>query len=355
MLVDIANHTDSDKFRVSVCVTRFDTTLAEQLRKEITLYVLQRKSRFNPQGIKKFAEIVKSENVSLLHSHGRSSFSFAAFIKQMKLVSVPLILHDHYGIEKDTSIPLWFKYWGRHYLAFYVGVYDKLTAWAERANVPRGKIGVITNALDFSRILRAETLDIKSLCRGYGQEKLGIWVGGIRAEKGFDVLIEAISKVANNPVRLKFRLFIVGGIADEAYSEYCKRKIEHLALQEYFVFLGRRMDVPQLIKGAEFGVISSISESGPLVLIEYLAVGLPVVATRVGSVSHQAEMLGVQGFVNPGDASALAQGIIDLLGLSDSSLKDRGCIGANIAIQHFDIEKKMPEWYRVYDHVLRYC
>ena len=82
MLVEIVNQMEPPYFPL-VCVTRSGTTMADQLHSRIPLFVLDRKSRFDLKKILRFLMIIRSEKVDLIHAHGRSSFSFAAFAKNI--------------------------------------------------------------------------------------------------------------------------------------------------------------------------------------------------------------------------------------------------------------------------------
>ncbi len=351
MLVEIANHTDRDRFKVSVCVTRSDTTLADELKPDIPLYILNRKSRFDFKGIRKLAKIVKDKKVNVFHVHGRSSLAFMVFVGSMRLISSPLIFLDQYGaIEIDDSIPLWFRLWGKRKVSHYVGACQKLAEWAYRAGISSDKISVIENAIDLSRICDAQPYNLRRDLSIPKEALIGVFVGGLRREKGLEVLIEALSQ---SKFRSKVKILVIGAIQDDAYFRLCEEKMMQFGLGETLVFLGRRTDVPRILKSVDFAVIPSISESGPLVLIEYMAAGLPFVATKVGAISLRVEELGLPGFVPPNNPSAFAEALDELIGLSEAERADRGNMGQEIAFEHFDIRKKMPQWYDVYTRVFR--
>jgi glycosyltransferase involved in cell wall biosynthesis len=112
--------------------------------------------------------------------------------------------------------------------------------------------------------------------------------------------------------------------------------------------VGPREDVPSVIKSCDFGVIPSISESGPLVLIEYLAGGIPFVATRVGEVSQLVESTALGSFVDSGDAQALAKAIENLIVMPSDQRKKLGLRGVEVAEGMFDIRTRIPRWQEVY-------
>ena len=118
-------------------------------------------------------------------------------------------------------------------------------------------------------------------------------------------------------------------------------------------FLGERTDVESILKGADFSVVPSRAESGPLVLIEYLVAGLPFVATRIGAVAERLAQLEVPGIVDPDRADLLSAAIDQLLTLSPAERSARAAIGPAIARRHFDISRALPLWYDVYERAVK--
>jgi glycosyltransferase involved in cell wall biosynthesis len=351
MLVDIANQSSKDNIDVSVCITRSDCTLASELRQDISWMALKRKQAGDINGFKDLASFVKRRNVDVFHVHGISSFSFLAVSKAIGLISSPIIFHDHNGsIEFKRSVPFWFRVWGKHYVDRYVGVYQKLAAWARAAGVPQAKIGVIENALDLSRIQTAAPLDIKQELKIPSHIPTGVVVGNIRPEKGIDVLLEAI---AQSKHRGRSMFLLIGAARNAEYYQACRAQSAKLGLDASVVFLGERLDTLRIMRGVDFAVLPSRSESGPLALIEYMASGLPLIATRVGAVGRRVEEMGVPEFVAPGDPIALATALDCLLDLSPDERVRRSALGQQLALRSFDIRNCMSLWYDIYSSVLK--
>lgn len=349
MLIDIANATVRNGHRASVTVTRSGTVLANELDPAVLCSVLNRRKRFQLSAMREMVTLVRNSDVDVLHVHGRSSFSFVALLKLAGLIGPPIVFHDHFGsIETNSAVPTWFRMVGRYACSQYVGVYEKLATWAERAGVASHRIHVIHNALDLNRIKGAERNVVLQRAAPDAQ-KTGIFVAGIREDKGLHVLVEAVADCQN---RQSIRIVIVGGDRDRAYADVCRAQISQLGLDEQFEFVGERNDVPSLLQQVDFAIIPSLSESGPLTLIEYLAAGVPFVATRVGAIAQQVEQLSVPEFVNPGNADELRVAIDKLLQLTPEQLNSRGVLGRDVADEFFDIEHAMQKWYQVYEQAL---
>ena len=350
MLVDIANQTIQDGGRASVCVTRSGVEIAGELDSKIELCILNRKKRFDSKAMSQLAEFVKTRNVDIVHCHGRSTFSLAAVSRAIGGIQTPLLLHDHYGkIEMDTSIPFWFRVWGKHYLNAYVGVSENLGRWAHSAGVKERKINVIDNALNLARVQQSNLLNLREKFGIPEQSLIGIVVAGLRYEKGIDFLVEALSKSKSLS---KFHVVIVGGQRENGYLTQCNTLASKLGISDRIIFAGEQNDSAAWVRGADFAIISSRSESGPLVLIEYLAAGLPFVATLSGSIARTAADNGVPGFVARDNLNEFTREIDSLVELDPTARAERGKIGKAVAERMFDIRQSMPQWYRVYRDAL---
>ncbi|PKN49481.1 MAG: hypothetical protein CVU63_02030 [Deltaproteobacteria bacterium HGW-Deltaproteobacteria-20] len=119
------------------------------------------------------------------------------------------------------------------------------------------------------------------------------------------LLLEAAREVVAKEPRARFVLAGEGPLRAEL-----ERTASDLGLGDRFRFLGYRSDMPRVISALDVYVLSSLWEGLPLALLEALAMGKPVVATRVGGNPEVVDH-GVNGFiVPPRDASALAQALL---------------------------------------------
>ena len=377
-LVEIANQTYQAGATVSVCVTRDGLDMAARLKLGIAVCVLERTRRFDWAAMRRFADWVETRDVDVIHSHGRTTLRFLALLETLGLIRRPLVMHDHTGrVGLNDSAPLWFRAWARRRVAHYVGVCAESDAWAERAGVARERRSLIPCALDLRNGLGSSDTSCQALgAPNSGQKGVteaarlnvgpgqlarslvrrefsvapgvlaGICLGGVRPEKGLDTLLAA---AARSRRRGAFQIVVVGGVRDQAYWQYCLRETIRLGLQDEVRFAGERADVRGWLGGFDFAVHAARSESGPLAVIEHLAVGLPLVCTRAGGIARRAEELGVERLVPPDDPDALAAALDELVAATPSERAARGRKGRQIALRHFDIRAVMPAWRRVYE------
>lgn len=104
-------------------------------------------------------------------------------------------------------------------------------------------------------------------------------VANLRSQKGYADLLVAARMVLDRSLPVRFVAVGRGPLADEL-----RQRCDALGLGDRFRFLGSRDDAVHVLAGCDLFVLASHHEGGPLAVLEALATGLPVVATRVGVV-----------------------------------------------------------------------
>jgi glycosyltransferase involved in cell wall biosynthesis len=134
-------------------------------------------------------------------------------------------------------------------------------------------------------------------------EFVALLAGALRPEKQVPLFVRAVALAAADEPRI--RGLVAGtGVEQTAVEQEVARANGAVRL------LGRRSDVPALVEAADVVCLSSAVEAAPLVLVEAMAAGRPVVATRVGGV---AELVGDDALlVPPGDVDAFSSALVSL-------------------------------------------
>lgn len=159
-------------------------------------------------------------------------------------------------------------------------------------------------------------------------------VGRLSPEKGHLVLLDALAILRKHG--LEPHCTLVGNGPMHARLEEQTRT---LGLTPYVTFAGalEPADVAHHYRSAGVAVLASLSEGVPVVLMEAMAHGLPVVATRVGGVPELVEE-GVTGrVVSPGDAAELAAALQQVLSSPDLA-QAMGRKGRDVIHEHFSVE-----------------
>ncbi len=162
------------------------------------------------------------------------------------------------------------------------------------------------------------------------------FVGRLAAVKGVPVLLEALSFLKGELPRLRGTL-----IGDGPERARLEQDAADLGLRDVVDFAGYRSqsEVARALKVTDALVLPSFAEGVPVVLMEAMAAGRPVITTGVAGVSELVEH-GKSGFlVPPGDAQRLAQAIRAVLADPDRRI-EMGRTGRTRVVEDFDIGKE---------------
>lgn len=133
-------------------------------------------------------------------------------------------------------------------------------------------------------------------------------VGRLERPKGHVYLIRAFERIVKTNERA--RLVLVG---DGSLAKPLQEEAARLGLAERVVFAGSRRDVPYLLRALDVFVFPSLWEGQGLALVEAMASGLPVVASRVGGVSEVVSDGSSGQLVPPGSPEALAEAMLAVM------------------------------------------
>jgi glycosyltransferase involved in cell wall biosynthesis len=170
-------------------------------------------------------------------------------------------------------------------------------------------------------------------------------VANFRREKGHRYLLEAFGKVRE--AHPDTRLLLVGQGPLEGET---RRRAADQGLDGSVIFAGYRDDALRILPTFDVFVLPSQHEGLSIALLEAMALGRPIVATRVGGVPEVVED-GVTGFlVPPRDPAALAAAIVTLL--ESPALRERMGEAARRRATHFDIRSSVRRVEQVYEELL---
>ncbi|MHB9073210.1 MAG: glycosyltransferase [Desulfobaccales bacterium] len=165
-------------------------------------------------------------------------------------------------------------------------------------------------------------------------------------EKDHDTLLAAFHLTAKaNP---EAELWLVG---DGPRLAATRELAQRLSISDRVKFIPPREDLRPLLQQASLFVLSSQTEALPNVVLEAMAAGLPVVATRVGGVPELVELNRTGWLVNPGDAPALAAALSQALADPDAR-QAMGKAGRERAVKHFSLETMARQYESLLDRLI---
>ena len=254
-------------------------------------------------------QLIRAGRYHLVHTH----ISKAGFIGRMaaRCAGVPAVVHTYHGWAQELHNQ---NAAGRLLLAC-----ERLAARASDAVIAvshsvvedalqngigtRPLYSVVPNGIDLTRFRASAPFDRSSVD---GNPVLGA-IGSMTPEKGFEVLLEAMVDVKRRFPRVQ--LFAIGDGPLRAELEHCA---QHLGLGETVRFLGRVEDVRPWLHTFDLVVQPSLREGQGLALLEAMAAGCPVIASRVGGIPEFIDDQETGILTTPGDSGALAGAICKL-------------------------------------------
>ena len=308
----------------------------------------------NVTNYKTFLESVKSSD--LIHAHGHPYLSSFMAAKLAKKYSKPLVLTQHntfieYGNFWDTVERLNDLVVGKAVLKEadkIIVVSNATMRYVLSLGADPEKIELLYNGVDLDRFkpLTGVRDDVR---RKLGIAKNAVVVITVRRlvyKNGVDTLIDSAEIAIKKNPRLVF--LVVGEGPD--FVEV-KAKIEQLGIGSNFRLTGfvSDEDLPLYYNAADFFVLPSKSGEGlPLVALEAMACGLPVVATNVGGISEiMTEDYGK--IVPPDSPDALAEAVLEFSRREVSALKN--ALRTMIA-QKYSWDKNVEKLVEIYEELI---
>ena len=235
-----------------------------------------------------------------------------------RMARVPHIVSGIRVAEQRSRFRLWLDRKTDRWVERHVCVSEAVAKFSlERGRLPTEKIVVIHNGVDAERYRDATVADTTQFGVPAGAP-IVLFVGRLDQQKGPLDLIHAFRLLAarHNNVHALF-------VGEGPLREEIEAAILESQLQHRVHLLGRRNDVPELMKAASCLALPSLWEGLPNVVLEAMAAGLPVIATQVEGTTELLQGGGGNGdlglLVPVGNPASLAEGIERILIRPDES------------------------------------
>jgi teichuronic acid biosynthesis glycosyltransferase TuaC len=258
-------------------------------------------------------DIDRSLPLHLIHAHTAYPDGFAA-VRVGRALKLPVVVTLHGGdVNVHFQRYLWRRLglWALSRADRVIAVSESLRRKVvEEYRMSAAKVTVIPNGVDVTRfqpMTRAEAL------RGLELDSHAarvLYVGAINESKGIRYLLKAANRVTESLHRaIEFVL-----IGEGEYEEGARTLTRELGIASAVNFVGKRpnSEIPLWINASDLLVLPSLSEGFGVALIEAMACGKPVVATRCGGPDDIVRPdTGI--LVPPGDEAALAEALREIL------------------------------------------
>jgi len=313
--------------------------------REAALYPVPMRSRLDFSCGRKLASLIRDEQFSIIHAHTPRSLMVAD--QAARLAKVPLVYHVHSPAGRDST--RWFR--------------NMANAWLERHAAHRASRLIAVSPSVRRYMIEQGFLASHVICVPNGVPTIDVrprafapktWTLGMsalfRPRKGIEVLLEALKLVrqGGNDVRLR----AIGPFETPAYEAEVRALVVKLGIGDAIEWTGFVTNIGAELAQIDALVLPSLFGEGlPMVVLEAIAAGVPVIASDVEGVpeaivDHEDGLL-----VQPGDAASLAAAINELT----SGLVDYPTLSRNAQARHaerFSAEAMASNVAAVYDQVL---
>ncbi|MDQ3747284.1 MAG: glycosyltransferase, partial [Acidobacteriota bacterium] len=273
--------------------------------------------RFDPRALRALREAVKRRAPDLLLTHHVKSHFLARASGLPR--TLPWVAYHHGYTATDRKMLAYNRLdgWSLPAARRVVTVCEAFARELEtKRGVAREKIFVQHNSINAGReVGEDEVRRLKERLGVSDGERVVLTVGRLSREKAQADLLRAFARLARENSEVRARLVLVGEGPERAALE---RLAAELGIGGRVVFAGQTSDVAPFYAAADLFALPSHSEGSPYALLEAMAAGVPVVATRVGGVPEIVSDGESALVVAPRDDEALAGALARLL--SDESL-----------------------------------
>lgn len=265
--------------------------------------------RYDIGAVSRLAQRSREAQIQLMHAHTPRSAMIASLVARR--TGIPWVYHVHSPTARDST--------------------RSLQNWINDA-VERLSLSNANRIITVSKSLRREMLRrgwsrkrVVAIANGVAEQEpifaldrlerpqwtLGM-VALIRPRKGIEVLLQAFREVWHR--HPETRLDVIGGFETPEYEKQVRDLTLQLGLESAVRWKGFTRDVTSALREMDALVLPSLFGEGmPMVVLEALAVGLPVIATRVEG-TPEVVRDGREGYLaQPADSSSLAQSIEKLI------------------------------------------
>lgn len=350
VLIQLLKHLDRQKYQPLVaCLFGGDSPVGSQLQAlNIPVIDLRMSAWWRLDALWRLYQLLRRERALIVHSSLFHANVSARIIG--RLAGVPIVITWRQNVSLGSQWREWFNKISAPLDDRVVAV-SALTRQAEiqASGVRPDKVAVIHNCIDVDPYARRDPQIASQVREGLGIPSKAFLIGTVgrlHPQKGQHQLLLAFAEIHQE---IQEAWLLVVGCGD--LRAKLENQAKTLEISKRAVFAGIRTDIPDVLSALDVFVLPSLWEGLPLALLEAMATGLPVVATRVGG-NPEVVIHGETGIlVPPNDPRALAQAVHTL---HDPSPRMRmGQAGKARVREHFSAGQIVPKMEALYAQALR--
>ncbi len=314
---------------------------AELDRTGIPVVELHKERRSKAAVVWSMAAQLRRHRPDVIHGHNPGVHHFAAVAGG--LARVPVCLNTRHSATSSTGAPYQERYfrWVEPLTSHVAFVCEHVrNALEPRLRYPIRKCSVILNGIPLEPFLA------NPASPGKARPRIRFaTIGRLVPAKGHSVLIDAFSRIADQLPQADLRIFGYGPLEGALRAQ-----IERLGLAGRITLEGRTDQPARAFQSMDVFVFSSLNEGLPLVILEAMASGLPIVSTRIGGVPEVAPESLFPWFCAPGCAAALAEAM--LRAAQSDQLAAIGAEARSLANTQYGLAQMSSRYEALYERLL---
>ena len=292
--------------RVAV-VAHPDGELRRRLPADIEVVPLATRNDVDLPAAWRLSRVIRDLQPDVVHAHNPHGVAAAATALSIASASRRPALVAAHRVDFHLNANA-FSRWKYRQVDRFVTASEAIRAMLLQGGVPPDRAVTVHEGIDVERVVGVEPMNVRE---EYWFPPHSLIVGNVAAlvpHKGQRFLIDAAAIVVREMPEVRFLVLGEGELHASLEHE-----IRHLHLSQHVVLAGFRADVLGVLKGLDLFVLSSVTEGLGTSLLDAMAAGRPIVATRAGGIP-EVVLHGETGLlVPPRDAAALAAAILEML------------------------------------------
>lgn len=355
-MVNLLDRLPRDRYRHAVvCLTRYTEFRRRMARNDVEFHALGKRPGHDLMMFWRLWKLLRAMRPDIVHTRNLAALE-CQFVAAA--AGVPGRVHGEHGrdmFDLDGSNRKYnvLRRAARPLVHRYVSVSRDLESWlTTTVGLPCERVKQIYNGVDQLRFRPRATGDLTLWPAGFAPQGSMVFgsVGRMVAVKDYPTLVRAFIEMCRFRPELaeRVRLVVIG---EGESRRPCLELLAQAGLSSRAWLPGERHDVAELMRGMDVFVLPSVGEGISNTILEAMASGLPVIATRVGGNPELVED-GVNGRLVPAqDATALAAALADYAANPETA-RAHGLASRCDVERRFSLDAMVSAYGGVYDHVL---
>jgi glycosyltransferase involved in cell wall biosynthesis len=303
------------------------------------------RGRFDVRTVFALRKYIVSHDIDIIHSHKYKTNLYALLANiglRRKLFST---CHNWLGDSLTMRFYTWLDKRILRNFDMIVGVSNEIRDELKK-HVSHEKIMKVGNGIDIQKYKKlVDKKEAKRELHVDDKQVIG-FVGRLSPEKGIGYLLRAVSNLINEGQDV---CAVIVGDGEQAGA--LREEARALQMADRVIFTGNRNDTPMLYAAMDVFVLPSLQEAFPMVILEAMACGVPIVATRVGDVAEIIEPGKTGLLVETKDVMALQAAIEEVLTHQNEAERMSSAALAR-AEKNFSSVAMAKQYYVLYERVM---